>query len=388
MISPPLAAEPIAPRSIDLHLLRAPLSRPVRNVIGTMRERPCLLVRIEDRDGAEGWGEIWCNYPTCGAEHRARLLETAIGPALLEMSALRPHESFARLGQRFRTLALQSGEPGPVAQVLAGLDIALWDLAGRRAGLPLWRLLGGAGPQIPAYASGINPDVAPEVIAAAREAGYRAFKTKVGFDAASDLNHARAARLALRRGELLMLDANQAWPSETAPAMVEAFREIGPYWLEEPLAADTPWAMWRSLADTGMPLAAGENLRSEAEFAAATAAGALRFVQPDACKWGGISGTLPVARSILAAGLSYCPHFLGGAPGLMASAHLLAAAGGPGMLEVDVNDNPLRSALCGRLPAVVDGLMTLGEAPGLGVEPLPEELARHETLHRTIHAED
>ncbi|MDX6749074.1 mandelate racemase/muconate lactonizing enzyme family protein [Geminicoccaceae bacterium 1502E] len=383
----PTSLEAIAPRRIDVHLLRAPLDRPVMNAIGNMHDRPCLLVRIEDRDGAEGWGEIWCNYPTCGAEHRARLLETAIAPALLELTPQRPPETFARLSQRFRRLAIQGGEPGPVAQVLAGLDLALWDLAARRAEVPLWRLLGGAAASLPAYASGINPDVAPELIAASREAGFRAFKMKVGFDPARDRRHAVAARLALRRGERLMMDANQAWPSETAPAMIDQLKEIEPYWLEEPIAADTPWGMWRSLADAGIPLAAGENLRGEAEFAAAVAGGALRFVQPDACKWGGISGTLPVARSILQAGLVYCPHYLGGAPGLLASAHLLAAAGGAGLLEVDVNANPLRSALCGPLPPVIDGVMTLGDEPGLGIEPDPEQLERYTTLHRVMEAD-
>ncbi|WP_275431080.1 enolase C-terminal domain-like protein, partial [Klebsiella pneumoniae] len=84
---------------------------------------------------------------------------------------------------------------------------------------------------------------------------------------------------------------------------------------------------------------------SMAEFDEAIASGCFAILQPDAAKWGGVSGCLQVARQALGAGISYCPHYLGGGIGLMASAHLLAAAGGPGMLEIDTNPNPWRDRL-------------------------------------------
>ena len=118
-----------------------------------------------------------------------------------------------------------------------------------------------------------------------------------------------------------------------------------------------------------MPLAAGENLRGDAQFDQAIAAGALRVIQPDVAKWGGISGCLPLARRVLAAGRRYCPHYLGGGIGLVASAHLLAAAGGDGLLEIDSNPNPLRAGLAIPHPALEDGRLVLSEAPGLGVVP-------------------
>ena len=140
-------------------------------------------------------------------------------------------------------------------------------------------------------------------------------------------------------------------------------------WLEEPLAADTPLADWQHLQrQTGIPLAAGENLQGDAAFAAAIDSGAFAVVQPDLAKWGGISGTWPVIQRIRAAGLRYGPHYLGAGVGLMASAQVLAAAGGDGLLEVDANPNPLRSALAPALGRVVDGHITLPQAPGLGVE--------------------
>src|SRR5690606_32642973 len=114
------------------------------------------------------------------------------------------------------------------------------------------------------------------------------------------------------------------------------------------------------------------NLRGDAAFEAAIASGAFRFIQPDLAKWGGITACLPLARRINAAGLCYCPHFLGGGIGLLASAHLLAAAGGDGLLEIDSNANPLRQGLAEPFPALEDGQFVLSERPGLGVAPSPD----------------
>ncbi len=114
-----------------------------------------------------------------------------------------------------------------------------------------------------------------------------------------------------------------------------------------------------------------------APFNDALAAGVLRVVQPDMAKWGGFSGTLPVARAILSSGARYCPHYLGGGIGLLASAHLLAAVGGGGLLEIDANDNPLRSDLCGSLAHITDGRAHLTDAPGLGLTPDLRSIARY-----------
>jgi L-alanine-DL-glutamate epimerase-like enolase superfamily enzyme len=86
-------------------------------------------------------------------------------------------------------------------------------------------------------------------------------------------------------------------------------------------------------------------------------------------KWGGVSGCLEAARLALGAGMIYCPHFLGSGIGLMASAHLLAAAGGDGLLEIDVNPNPHRDALVGGALPLVAGSIQLSEAAGIGIEP-------------------
>ena len=96
-------------------------------------------------------------------------------------------------------------------------------------------------------------------------------------------------------------------------------------------------------------------------------------IQPDLGKWGGFSACLPVAKQALAAGRRFCPHWLGGGVGLVASAHLLAAAGGDGMVEVDCNPTPLRDAVL-PAPRIEAGRMRLQDAPGLGVVPNMELL--------------
>jgi len=92
-------------------------------------------------------------------------------------------------------------------------------------------------------------------------------------------------------------------------------------------------------------------------------------VQPDIAKWGGLTECSVIARDVVKSGKTFCPHYLGGGIGLLASAHLLAATGGEGLLEVDSNDNPLRDRFCGPVADVRDGTITLDDEPGLGIEP-------------------
>ena len=371
----PLPAAPIRPRRVEAHVFRCPIATPVRTSFGTMHDRPAVFVRVEDADGAVGWGEAWCNFPAVGAEHRARLLESVLAPLATSRGFDGPAQAFDWLSERTAVLAIQSGEPGPMAQAIAGIDLALWDLCARRAGQPLWRYLGGAQDRIPVYASGINPDQPEQVVAARQAEGYRAFKLKVGFGAERDLRNLAAIRERIGRDVPLMVDANQGWSLADALAMVPALRDFGLGWLEEPLRADRPWSEWQQLQGaTDIPLAAGENVQGPEAFDAAIRSGTLTVLQPDLAKWGGISGCWPVIGQALAHGLRYCPHYLGGGIGLLASAHVLAAAGGDGMLEVDANPNPLRSALAGAVQRLEDGACRLGEEPGIGVVPDLREL--------------
>ena len=292
-------------RHAEVFVFRAPIDAPVRTSFGVMHDRPAVLLRVEDEDGLCGWGEAWCNFPSCGAEHRGRLLAETVLPSALGASWREPGGLVREVARKLRILRLQADEPGPMDQALACLDIALWDLAARRAGVPLHALLGDAAmTAMPAYASGINHPGVAETVARTRQEGYRAFKVKIGFGREQDEANIRAALGSLLPGERLAADANQAWTLEQALEALPRLRRYPLLWVEEPLACDRPAAEWAALAAAGrFTLAAGENIRSEAAFDAAIAAASVRVVQPDVCKWGGLTGCLRVARAALAAGL-------------------------------------------------------------------------------------
>lgn len=368
---------------IRLIALRAPSPQPVATAFGAMDSRPALFVRIEDRDGAVGWGEIWCNFPRHGLESRFHLAADHLGPRYLGREVADPPALARAATEAVRRLAIQSGERGAFANVVAGFDCALWDLLARRAGMPLARFLGGELRPLPAYASGIGPEDPPAQMEAARALGHRIFKLKLGF--ADDERNLRAAGAFLADGEILLADANQAWEVEEARRRLPALAAYHPGWIEEPVPADLPPAVFAELAAISpVPLAGGENLSSMTAFEETIAARALAVVQPDVAKWGGISFCREVAAKAMGAGLRYCPHFLGGGIGLLHSAHLLAAAGGDGWLEVDINPNPLREELLPFSGCDASGRIALDDGPGIGVDPDPALLAAYRVMETEI----
>jgi L-alanine-DL-glutamate epimerase-like enolase superfamily enzyme len=369
-----MESSPLVITRIETFIYRAAVSKPVVSSLATISSRVALLVRVEDASGAFGWGEVYATLPSHGAEHRAQYLHRNIAPLVLGKPITDIAALWRSLSIKTHGMAIQTGEPGPIAAALAGLDTAIWDLQARRQGKPLCGLLGADPGPLPCYASGLNPADGPEVVRQSRAAGFRAFKQKIGFDDATDLANLAAIRQDMAAGEKLMVDVNQGWTLEQALAKAPGLAAFDLTWVEEPLQADRPAQEWQQCARAcASPLAGGENLRGD-DFDKHAAW--LGFVQPDVGKWGGVSGNLMVARAALAAGKIYCPHWLGAGIGLMASAHVLLAAGGPGMLEVDVNENPLRELLAQPFPSLRDGNLQIAAQPGIGVLPGIEQSAR------------
>lgn len=372
--------------AVDTFVLKAPAQPPVQTSFGIMHHRPALLVRVRDEHGATGWGEVWCNFPSVGAEHRARLVQSYLRPMLMRATWRSPLHCFESLSAGLETLAIQSGEYGPLAQAVAGIDMAVWDLLARRAGQPLWRLLSrtqsdAPAPRVRVYASGLNP-TQPETLAAGKQQeGFEAFKLKVGFGHQRDEANLAALRATLGAAAVLMVDANQAWTLEEAVRAAQTLAQYGVAWLEEPMRADTPHEQWEMLAQRQpIPLAAGENVNGLAAFQQIIEGRGVSIIQPDVGKWGGFSYCMKVAGAALAHGKWLCPHWLGSGLGLAAALHFKAAVGGEGYVEVDANPNPLRALLSPPGLVVSAGEVTLGETPGLGVEPDFDALEPY--LHR------
>ena len=343
------------------------------------------LLRIEDSHGGVGWGEIWGNFPSFTIEHRATLAAWALPDNLIGAQISTPSIFCEELAAKLRVLKVQSAEDGPVNSVVAATNQALWDLSARNAGMPLQRLLRSDAPNaVAAYSSGLNPKDCVEVVERERQNGYRAFKLKIGFDGDIDQRNLSAIRAGMQTGERLFVDANQRFSLAEARQQISLLEEMAVDWWEEPMIADAPADDWRTLnSETSIPLAGGENLLDMADFR--TACEWFAFMQPDIGKWGGVDGCLEVARMAAKSGAIYCPHWLAGGVGLMHSANLLAAASGDGVLEVDSNDNPLRTTLIETVPGIDNGLFHLNDEPGIGIDPPVDQMATWLKSHETFH---
>ncbi|MGH6764770.1 MAG: mandelate racemase/muconate lactonizing enzyme family protein [Bradyrhizobium sp.] len=243
-----MTLQTFAIRKLEAFCYRYPLSTPVVTSFGRMLDRPAVFVRVEDDDGCVGWGEVWANFPSVGAEHRARLINEVMAPAISGFAAASPRDVFETLTEATAVMELQSGEAGPFAQAIAGIDLAVWDLHARRRNIALWRLLGATRNRIPVYASGINPTGSRQAAEAALRRGHRALKLKIGFDLAADRANLGSLRELVGDG-MLAADANQAWSTAQALQVAPQLREFSLAWLEEPIRADRPWQEWQRLRE-------------------------------------------------------------------------------------------------------------------------------------------
>ena len=323
-----------------------------------------LLVRVETDTGLVGWGEAFC-YGCTDAVRAA--LHNMIAPIVVGEDA----SDIARLSYDLQQKLHLFGRYGITIFALSGLDIALWDIAGKAAGLPLVRLLGGSGRgKLPAYASLLKYRD-PERVAArtklAVQQGYRHIKLHE-----TEEPEVKAAREAAGSDVAIMVDTNCPWTPEQARLMTLKLRPYDLHWLEEPIFPPEDFAaIARLRAGTGVAMAAGENNCTSFQFRDMFAAGAVDYAQPSVTKVGGITEFLKVATLADAAGVTLMPHSPYFGPGFLATLHLLAARGGPdGMIERYHMD--LEASLYGDLVDPVDGGFVVPTGPGLGRDPDPD----------------
>ena len=369
----------MAIQDLAVHVLEYRPPKPVMSSVGALTRRIACLVEVSTSDGIRGWGESWVNFPAwAAAERRATLLE-GVRPLVLGLEESDIDAVHRRVLQSLLPVGRQWGAPGPIWQALSAVDQALWDIAGQRQGKPVWELLGGNGGKAPVYASGLGPDLDPVVVARHLERGIRHFKLKVGRGLEADRAQVAGLRRLVGSDATIWVDANQAWATvEEATESITAFAEYHVAVVEEPLAADDLEGMRQLAAVSPLPLAAGENLYGAAGFARWAERGAIRLIQPDVSKGGGITEARRICADVTERyGLPYAPHFLGGAVGLYASLHFFNATAGGVAVEFDTNPNPLRDALVNPPPVVRDGCLTLPDGPGWGIQIVPEVWARH-----------
>lgn len=294
---------------------------------GEMRAFELVTVRVRDADGAEGVGYTYTVGRNGGAVHDVLARE------IPEIVAGEDADRIEHLWSRLWWQLHYGGRGGPTVLALSAFDIALWDLKAKRAGLPLWNMLGGADPRVPCYAGGIDLDLTPDALLKQTDGnlakGFRAIKMKVGRRRLSeDVEKVVAMRRHLGDEFPLMLDANMKWTVDEAIRACRAFLPYDPVWIEEPIPPDDFAGHARVVQQGGLPVAAGENLRTIWDFRHLIAGGGVTFPEPDVTNCGGVTSFMKIAHLAECFGLPVTSH---GAHDI--TVHLLAAAPNRSYLE-------------------------------------------------------
>lgn len=365
---------------VRVSILRAPIEDAVPMSFGRLDARQTCLVEVF-AGGLTGIGESWINYPAWAPEGRVATIRDGVAPLLLGMDAADPEPVQKGLTDRLLPIARQSGAPGPIWQAISAVDVALWDLAARAAGVPVSDLLAGGSARtlIPAYASGVGPTDVTELCERALAAGFGAVKTKIGFRRERDVETLTDARAVLGSDHELFADANQAWSVGEAIAMLPVLDKYRIGWLEEPLAGNRIEDLEKLAAATSIPVATGENLYGLDEFDTFASSRAVGVLQPDLAKSGGLTMARHIAQSAAASATRLAPHCYSSAVGLVASAHLGAAFDVVDWLEVDIRDNPLRTDLLKAPLQWQGGALLRPDGVGLGIELDPSTVRRFRT---------
>lgn len=330
-----------------------------------------LLVKITTDDGLVGWGETF-GFGVVPAAKVA--IDRMIAPLCVGQDAGQIAPLMLDVQKKLHIF----GRSGPVMYGISAIDIALWDLAGKVANLPIHRLLGGSRKSsLPCYASLVrhtDPTLVRDQVGQAIKAGFRSLK----------LHETEAAAIRAAREEAgpaieITLDVNCAWSVSEARTHAAELREVGLRWLEEPVWPPENVAGLAELRRTaGIPVAAGENASTLHEFERLMALGAVDFVQPSPAKMGGITELVKVFAIAAACDVTVMVHSFYDGPGLLAAIHASAALGSAeSMIEWRYFD--LEAQLYGSALLPTDGHIAVPAGPGLGIDP-DEDVIRAYTV--------
>jgi D-galactarolactone cycloisomerase len=329
---------------------------------GTCTGRVTTLVFVHTDTGHTGVGSAYSHPGLVKL-----VIEGQLSPPLLGQDPLQVES----LWRRMYGLTRWYGRKGAAMSALGALDTAFWDLRGQALGKPVLALLGGSRPACPAYASALLWKDNVKQLAAEAEAhlgrGFRRMKLRMGRSEEYDVAAVEAVRSSIGPDNDLMVDASMRYNVPLARRIGRALEANRVFWYEEPFTPEDidSYAALRGSVD--VRIAAGENEFGEQGFRELVRAGAVDIVQPDASRCGGISEVDRVARLAAEAGLSFAPHTWSDAVAVIANAHVVAAHANGLTVEVDQTGNPFIDELLEQPLRIADGLLSLGDEPGLGI---------------------
>ncbi|QCS44926.1 mandelate racemase/muconate lactonizing enzyme family protein [Natrinema versiforme] len=344
-------------RSVDTSLYRVPNEQALEDATQSFDTLEIVALTAESDAGHAGLGFTY----TIGRGGAAtkRFLDDVLAPRL-EGQLVSPRT--VRTNLRGETTFI--GREGISEFAVAAADIALWDLLGKAAGLPLCELLGGAREPVTMYETDggwlqYDADALVENAEGIADAGFAGMKMKVGSSLDRDVERVRAVREALPAGLDLMLDANCSYSVPEARALARRLDDVAITWLEEPLPKGdyASYADLRSRVD--MPIATGENFYNETQFQQVLRRDAVDYVQPDVCRVGGITPWVNVAEQAAATGVPISPHYIE-----PLHAHLACAFGNVPYIEH--HSTVLDELLADPIP-VEGGEITPPDRPGHGM---------------------
>jgi L-alanine-DL-glutamate epimerase-like enolase superfamily enzyme len=328
--------------------------RPVRDALQVLDTRGVCRVTVETSAGITGQAAISFGRLDAGPAILAHLVNDELAPAVVGEPA------FLIRGIRDKLWAVTDyhGTVGLALLGIAAIDIALWDIAGRAAGQPVWRLLAARRDRVPAYAMvgwlDYGLDELKRICTTAMEQGFRGVKIKVGSPTlAEDVARIEAVRAAVGPDALIMVDANQVFSLNEALRRGPVYEALGCYWFEEPLRADDTDGLAELAAALTIPIASGENNFGKRQFRQLFEQRAVDIVQPDLRRAGGVTECLEIGLLADAFNVPYASH--GGGVHL----HILAAL--PNTLFMESGLLPEGSPT-----RLVDGCYLLPEEPGFG----------------------
>ena len=348
---------------------RLPEGKTVTMGVGSTLKRDAIVVRVETSEGITGYGEA---HPGRSPGAVTSLIHNTLAPMLVGMQAT----DVVGAWQRVHRMQLSShGLGAGAALALSGIDMALWDIRGKAAKMPLYELLGGTRRRVPAYAGGISLGYQPKQ-SLAEEAkeyvarGYKAVKLRLGDNAKVDIERVLHVREALGDGVDILTDANAVYTMADARRVLPVLADIRAGWLEEPFACND-FASYREAAKITplVPLAAGENHYTRFEFAQLLEAGAVQVWQPDLSKCGGITEGVRIAAMGSAWRIPINPHSSATGLNHAATLHFMAATENSGYFEACVSRfNPFRDMFGTTFEIGADGCVEPPAGPGLGIE--------------------